>query len=486
MIRIDNKDETPQTLIDNFKDTLQMIDKSLLPTSAKIQAINSMCVSKLNFYFPNTQITEADLKTFEDEIISYARHWLKLNNSSSRAFFFVPRSKGGLGLINPKIAYYSKHLQFHLSVLNSDDPAVREAARSSLTLHMSKRKAVRGRGDNSFAGYETSDSKIVKNSKVNWPKSNWVHLFEMCHRENVQLRETSDDNYEYVHSIMIDGSDARVHCEHPKAFGMTYKGNKLEQMEREFKTLSSQGRVCREAAEDADMRLSSAFLTNHKLSDDIRSFVVRSRLQLLQCNSLMHTYFNTSKECTQCGFFTETVSHIMNGCREMKNMYQKRHNRVVDMLHSKICATKTISENVKVIKDSVITPVMFDEQASRQHFMCPATRPDIVLINHDEKTALIIEFSSPFDSFLGKCYDEKFSKYFPLTIELNELGFTTKVIVLIIGSLGFVHKRFIPGLKIIGFNKTDCKFMAKYYATSVIIGSFKIWKQRCKKVNYEF
>ena len=150
-----------------------------------------------------------------------------------------------------------------------------------------------------------------------------------------------------------------------------------------------------------------------------------------------------------------------------------------------MCTTKAISENVEIIKDSVIRPVMFNEHATRQHFMCPATRPDIVIINNEEKTALIIEFASPFDAFLGKCYDEKFCKYFPLTIELNELGYTTKVIVLIIGSLGSVHKRFVPGLKLIGFNKSDSKFMAKYYATSVVIGSYKIWKNRCKKVNYE-
>ena len=191
-IRIDNKDDTPQTLIDTFKDTMQKIDKSFLPTSAKIQAINSMCISKLNFYFPNTQLTESDLKILEDEIVSYTRYWLKLNNSSTRAFFFLPRCKGGLGIINPKIAYYAKHLQFHLAVLNSDDAAVRAAARESLTLHMTKRKANESCDENNFAGYETSGNKIIKNSKVYWPRSNWVHLFEMCYREDIKLHKTSD------------------------------------------------------------------------------------------------------------------------------------------------------------------------------------------------------------------------------------------------------------------------------------------------------
>ena len=86
----------------------------------------------------------------------------------------------------------------------------------------------------------------------------------------------------------------------------------------------------------------------------------------------------------------------------------------------------------------------------------------------------------------GMGYDEKFNKYFPLSVELSELGYYTKVIVLLIGSLGHVHKKFVNGLKILGFSSKESKFMAKFYSTSVIIGSYKVWKQRCKKTNYEF
>ena len=113
---------------------MKQIDRSLLPITAKLQAVNIMAISKLNFFFPNTIFSENELKELEDDIVSSARHWLKLNNSSSRAFFFTPRSKGGLGLINPRVSYYyAKYLQFHLAVLNSNDEAVKYAARESLS-----------------------------------------------------------------------------------------------------------------------------------------------------------------------------------------------------------------------------------------------------------------------------------------------------------------------------------------------------------------
>ena len=111
-----------------------------------------MCMSKLNFYFPNLIFTEKELMCLEDNIISYARHWLGLKKSSTRSYFFTSRSKGGLGLLNPKVMYHAKHMQFCLEVLNNDDISVRHAARESLKLHMSKRKAVTENGENSFAG----------------------------------------------------------------------------------------------------------------------------------------------------------------------------------------------------------------------------------------------------------------------------------------------------------------------------------------------
>ena len=59
-IRIDNKTDT-NNLVTNFIDTLDKIDRSLLPTSAKLEAISTLCMSKLNFYFPNLTFLEKEL-----------------------------------------------------------------------------------------------------------------------------------------------------------------------------------------------------------------------------------------------------------------------------------------------------------------------------------------------------------------------------------------------------------------------------------------
>ena len=112
-IRIDNKTEQTSQLISECMDILEKIDVARIPSSAKLEAINLMCLSKLNFYFPNLMFSEKELTTLEDEVISYARHWLSLNKSSTRSYFFTARSKGGLGLVNPRVAYHAKHMQFN-------------------------------------------------------------------------------------------------------------------------------------------------------------------------------------------------------------------------------------------------------------------------------------------------------------------------------------------------------------------------------------
>ena len=107
-------------------------------------------------------------------------------------------------------------------------------------------------------------------------------------------------------------------------------------------------------------------------------------------------------------------------------------------------------------------------------------RVRVFIINRGEKEVTIIDISTPFDAFLETCYNQKFNKYLPLSMELNDLGFRTKIFVLVIGSLGHVHRRFVSGLKNIGFSQTESKFLAKYLSISVIIGSYKVWKFRCR------
>jgi hypothetical protein len=108
------------------------------------------------------------------------------------------------------------------------------------------------------------------------------------------------------------------------------------------------------------------------------------------------------------------------------------------------------------------------------------TRPDIVIIDHIQKQVKITEISVPFDCHIDTCYQEKFNKYFPLSMEINSLGYHCEIIVLIMGTLGVTHKKFIPGLIKMNISKAESKFLAKFCSISSIIGSHQVWKERCR------
>ena len=108
-------------------------------------------------------------------------------------------------------------------------------------------------------------------------------------------------------------------------------------------------------------------------------------------------------------------------------------------------------------------------------------RPDLLLVNKAQKKAFIVEFSVPFDRFIDLSYQHKLNKYIELCKKCNELGYHTRIIVLIIGSLGLVHNKFVNGLKVKKITTSKSKAIAKYVSVSAQIGSYLCWSSRMRK-----
>ena len=473
-----NKTPQSDSLIDNFKSSMLKIANSPSPVSIKLKMINSMCVSPLLFYFPNLLFTEKQLMVLETCIVDNVRDWLDLNRSTTRSFMFTKKSAGGLGILHPRTQYYACRLAFFLSVLNSDDVCVKNTARASLTLHMTRRKVRPAQpGGDQFGGYAVLNNSLVKESKVTWPASQWVNLFEMLHREGIVLKER-DDSYVYE----FDVSGAQCVAESAKGFSMTYKNKLCLAFQEDWQKLKSQGRVARETKDCVDGRGSGNFLQNPKLHDKLVSFVIKGRLQLLNCQSLLSIYYPHihTKRCKLCPHPTENVSHVLNGCPRFRNAYQSRHNRIVDILSDKV---RHFNADADILKDVPLKPSHFCDGVEGHTFLTMHYRPDITVINREEMTVHLVEIACPFDAFSQVCYQGKFDKYIDLSNEIGALGYTTHVVVLIVGSLGHVHKRFRSGLRKVGIPGYETKFLANYCSISAIIGSHKVWKMRCRAMN---
>ena len=98
----------------------------------------------------------------------------------------------------------------------------------------------------------------------------------MCVREDVQLRYKERDNV-YVFVLHVD-DDISLQFSDPKIFYVQFQEMKMTQVQEKWQSMSSHCRVAREISGCPDYRNSAAFLGNHKLSDDLRSFVCRGWL----------------------------------------------------------------------------------------------------------------------------------------------------------------------------------------------------------------
>ena len=445
----------------------------------KLTMINSMCISPLLFYFSNMIFTEKQLCTIETYVVDNVRDWLDLNKSTTRSFMFVNKEAGGLGIMHPRTQYYACRLAFFLSVLNSDDACVRHTARTSLTLHMTRRKVTAAqRDDTQFAGYRVTEAGTLdKQSKVNWPASQWVNLFEMLHREGIVLKKQGDT---FVYELELSGKQCVV--ESPRGFSLAYKEKLCVEFREDWLKLKSQGRVSRDSRDSVDNRSSGTYLQNHKLNDRLVSFVVKGRLQLLPCQSLLSIYYPHihTKGCKLCPHPTENASHVLNGCPRFQCAYQNRHNRIVDILSDKV---RHFNADAEVLKDVPLKPSHFSDGVEGHTFLTRSTRPDITVIDKTNMTVHIVEVAVPFDAFAKVCYQKKFEKYIDLSNEIGALGYTSQIVVLVIGSLGNVHKRFRSGLRKVNLPMYESNFLAKFCSVSAIIGSHMIWKMRCNMMN---
>ncbi len=154
-----------------------------------------------------------------------------------------------------------------------------------------------------------------------------------------------------------------------------------------------------------------------------------------------------------------------------------RHDRLVDLIVKDL---KIIHKDSKIYQHTTVKLNWFNHNTSdRDYFKNIPNTPDIVIVNDTLNTVFVIEVGCSFDLYLDTCYLSKLLKYQPLVEAIHQLDYQCKIIILVFGSLGHVHKNVIKGLQLCGLQKKKAKKLAKFCSVSAIIGSMQIWKRRC-------
>ena len=155
----------------------------------------------------------------------------------------------------------------------------------------------------------------------------------------------------------------------------------------------------------------------------------------------------TDSKCRMCTDTDETVSHLVAGCQKLAaTEYLERHNKVAAALHLEICRHYGIPtaeqqpwlHRPETVNETERVKILWDFEV-RTDRAITARRPDIIVVDKQEKTAKIIDVAIPLDKNIRGKESEKIQKYQDLKLELQKLwNVKAEVIPVVIGALGAV------------------------------------------------
>ena len=150
-----------------------------------------------------------------------------------------------------------------------------------------------------------------------------------------------------------------------------------------------------------------------------------------------------SPSCRIRGETGETISHFVRKCSKLtQREYKKRHDNVARMVHWELCQGFILEkpENgiytiPKLLVEMLTTSIIWDMNIQCDSIIVER-KPDIVIVNKMEKTAVSIDVTIPWDKKITDKEKEKIEKYQNLKRETQRLD----VILVVLGALGSVTK----------------------------------------------
>ena len=485
--------EQVEELTTEFLRRLHLVDLSPLPVLMKLQAVREVALAKIQHLFANVHLPLKALREMTDKTVQLVRKWVGLNTHSTRSIIFLPCREGGLGVPNVEWTYTATRLAHLHHMLNNDDVTVREMARASLLLDLRRRKVPLATADqNNFLGFRRKDSgKLDTQARGFGVWSDWPDLNDLCNRTGVQLKWTKPNTPTEVpvtDELVTDPSvvvEATITTQQGEVVGLTRDSARRVLLSvRQSETrqhwcgLRLQGKLA--CMESADHSVSHSVFKNAAVGEDVLTFTIKARLQVLPTKYNLSTWYPHTHNpfCLNhpdSQQHLESIAHITNGCHAYKHLYIARHDRIVDIVSDAV--HNTVPSSAAMYKHTRVLPQWFG-YASDIFANIPNT-PDVVFVDTSHKEVLILEVGCTFDLYMDLAFRDKYLKYQPLLEVISSLGFKYRYCVLIFGSLGHVYKCTMRGLNIAGLSKRKAKQTAKYCSVSATIGSLAVWRRRC-------
>ena len=190
------------------------------------------------------------------------------------------------------------------------------------------------------------------------------------------------------------------------------------------------GKMMEAVGEFIDEELTWKWLKKGNLKKETEGMICAAQEQALRTNSIKHTIDkqNISPLCRMCGKWPETVAHITSECQQLAGKEYKfwRHNQVAQIVHWKLCqkygfefGERWYNHNPESVLENKKTKILWDFKIQTDHVL-EHNRPDILVLDKELRTSLIIDIACPFDTRVPKKEKEKMDNYQDLKHEIRK------------------------------------------------------------------
>ena len=239
--------------------------------------------------------------------------------------------------------------------------------------------------------------------------------------------------------------------------------NQMKKRKEKWKSNARAGKFYEYMTSDSiDQLKSYEWLTSGIMKYDEERIILGAQDQGLITNGFKKMVgISENDKCRFCSEAVESANHLISSCKVLmaEGRYTTRHNRICRIIHWKIlkeygidvCQRSWMHEPPGFVENDIVK-ITYDRVVPTGRFIeSAAVRPDIVIIDNEKKTALVIDVSVPSDFGLGRAEREKIIKYQDLKNDIKDTyGLVEcEVIPVIVGATGVVKKNLTSYLKAI-------------------------------------
>nr|CAH7731550.1 unnamed protein product [Callosobruchus chinensis] len=250
--------------------------------------------------------------------------------------------------------------------------------------------------------------------------------------------------------------------------------------------------VCRVAAHFLATRMQKAqltfsFLRSSRLKSETEGFIMACQdgvFNTLVYRSRVMGVNVPDARCRACRQAPETLMHLLSACRTYAGTYVHRHNAALRVRYYHLRHSYGIDETPVLPYAPRNIESVVENERCRNYWnysfptleLVQANKPDIDLLDHQQKTMFVIEFSAPAEVNIVFKEEEKRTKYQELLGQLRRLwpDYAVSLLVMVIGSLGGMRNTLLSALRAIPVCRAAAHTLAARMQKAVILGSLRL------------